>query len=73
LPSKASELTRPVRVGAVLDGHDGDGAEIVVDAGDHPGVAAPGAMQSGKAELEWLADATGALGQGPVDELDRCG
>src|SRR5215831_12168107 len=58
-----SDATRPVNVGAVLDRHDRDRAEVVVNAVDHPVVAAAGAMQSGKAELERLADPPRGLGQ----------
>src|SRR5215813_4973321 len=50
-----SDATRPVNIGAVLDRHDRERAEVVVNAVDHPVVAAAGAMQSGKAELERLA------------------
>jgi hypothetical protein len=58
-----SELTRPVHVGPVLDGHNCDGAKIVVNPVDHPVVAAPGAVQSGEAELQRLADSARGLGQ----------
>ena len=57
---------RPVHVGAGLDRHDRDGAEVVVNAVDHPVVATPGAVQSGKAELQRLADSARGLGQRAV-------
>jgi hypothetical protein len=57
-----SEAMRPVHVGSVLDRHDRDGAEFVVDAVDHPVVATACAVQSGKAELKRLADPPRGLG-----------
>ena len=58
-----SVLACPIHVGAVLDGHDRDGAKIVVNAVNHPVVAAAGAVQSGKAELQRLAGPARVLGK----------
>ena len=46
-----------VDVGAVFDGHDVDAAVLVVDAVDHPVVAAAGAVQPVEPELERRAGA----------------
>jgi thiazole synthase ThiGH ThiG subunit len=58
-----SVLAWPANVGAVLDCHDRNAVQVIVDAVDHPVVASPGAAQSGEAALEWLADPAGILGQ----------
>jgi hypothetical protein len=47
----------------VLDGQDVNAAVLVVDAVDHPVVAAPGAVQPVEPELERLADSVRAGGQ----------
>src|SRR5450755_4956152 len=65
-------LARPVDVGAVLDGDDVDPVVVVADAVDDAVVAAACAVESLKAELEWLADTVRAGGQGPVKELHCC-
>jgi hypothetical protein len=44
-----SVLAWPVNVGTVLDGHDRDYVQLLVDAVDHAVVATPGAVQSGQA------------------------
>jgi hypothetical protein len=42
---RLSELPWSIDVGAVLDGHDVAAAVLVIDAVDHPVVAAAGAVQ----------------------------
>jgi hypothetical protein len=63
MPLLRSVLAWPVHVGAVLDCHDRNGVQVIVDAVDHPVVASPGAVQSGEAELEWRAGSVGILGK----------
>ena len=46
---------------------------LVVDAVDHPVVAAAGAVQPIEPELERLADTARVGGQRPVQEFDCCG
>src|SRR5215472_17317942 len=64
---------RPVDVGAMLDGHDVDPVVLVVDAVDHPVVAAAGTLQPRQPELQRLADAPRIGGQGSIDELHSGG
>jgi hypothetical protein len=60
---------RAVRVGAVLDGDDGD---VVGDPVDHPVGAASGAVENFQFVAQRLANPGWVLGQGAVDELDGC-
>jgi hypothetical protein len=53
----------PIHVGAVLDGHDRKGVQLIVDTVDHSVVTAPGTMKSGEPEPERLARPVGVLGQ----------
>src|SRR5205823_1531668 len=64
-----SKLAWPVDVGAVLDGHHVDAAALVVNAVNHPVVAAAGAVQTLQPEPEWLAGPVRAGCQRPVQEL----
>jgi hypothetical protein len=54
----------------VLDGHDIDPTAVIVDAVNHPVVAAAGAMQTLQPQLERLAGPLRAGRQGTVEELD---
>ena len=58
-------MPRSVDVGAVLDGHDVDTAVLVVDAVDHPVVAALGAVQPFEPKLEWLSHTVGLTASDP--------
>ncbi len=68
-----SEWSRPVDVGAVLDGYDGDQAPLVINTVDHAVIAASGAMKSFEAEFQRLADAVRAGGQRAVQQLHDSG
>jgi len=61
--SHPSLLMWPISVGAVLNSHNCHDLKLIVDSVDDPVIAAPGAMQSGEAELEWLANPAGIRGQ----------
>src|SRR6516165_4909450 len=63
-------MPRPVDVRAVLDGHDVDPTAVIIDAVDHPVVAAAGAVQPLESQLERLADPVWAFRQGTVEEFD---
>ena len=57
-----SESSRPVDVGAVLDGYHGDQVPLVINTVDHAIIAAASAMKPFKTELQRLADAVRAGG-----------
>src|ERR1017187_3403448 len=65
LTGRLSELPWSVDVGAVFDGHDVDAAVLVVDAIDHPVIAAAGAVQPVEPELKRAAHPARAGGHWP--------
>ena len=67
------KLTRSVNIGAVLDGHDCDAADLILDHINHAIVAAPLAVQAYQTEPQWLSDTPWIFGQRSVDELYGCG
>ena len=68
---RLSEFSRSVNVGTVFDSQNSDQVALVVDAVDHAVVASPGAVQTGEAELELLADPVGIGSQGTVKKFHR--
>src|SRR6266568_5542021 len=66
---RCSQLAWPVDVGTVLDSYHVDPAAVVVDAVDHPLVAAAGTVQALEPKLERLTHPVRIVSQGTVQEL----